>query len=68
MAIPTDENGIARLRLTNKDAEVGVRSRRDDSGELVGKVDAVVLLAVFNSAPDNVTLAPQARACENKTR
>ena len=41
MAIPTDENGVARLRLTNKDSEVDVRRHWKNCGNF-GVIDPVV--------------------------
>jgi len=41
MAIPTDESGIARLRLTDKDDEADIHNRSKDCGEF-GVVNPVV--------------------------
>jgi hypothetical protein len=41
MAIPTDKNGIARLRVTDKDEEMNIHSRWKDCGDF-GVINPVV--------------------------
>jgi hypothetical protein len=41
MAIPTDENGVARLRLTDKDGEIDIHDRWKDCGDF-GMINPVV--------------------------
>lgn len=42
MAIPTDKDGVASLRLTDKDGEVDIHNRWKDCGDFWGGINPVV--------------------------